>query len=287
MVAVDCISKMDPLQCCLLVLCFFLVAIPRSVADVQHPPILDLKSTDLVSAGCHQHAAMVCNIDSQQEPSITYFAWISPDGTELCKLDSHGDDVIIHHHDNAAVNCTYRDKELVLLLRHVKPAQQGAYHCKLRSSLGVKSDVTHLKLQECYHSLHPHSHGGNVTCRAHGVYPEGLRIHWFQGPHGDQNITHLAVAQPSSQAADGTYEVASTLLQHHHHHPTATADLKCALWSPVSMRYLTETEIRPPRRAVVTHAASSRARSKGTTPLGTAARPAVMLLLTTVALSLL
>ncbi|KAL2087205.1 hypothetical protein ACEWY4_018264 [Coilia grayii] len=221
---------MDTVQYSSLLLCVFLVAIARSDADALHH-IMTLRSTALVSPHCHDHTTMICNIDSHQEPTVIYFAWINPEGTVLCELDTHGR--VINH--NSRVNCTYRDKQLVLTIHDVIPLNEGKYHCKLRSSLGVKSAVTDLKLKECHHRLHHHTQGSNVTCWARGVYPEA-HIHWFQGP---QNLTHLSVAHPSSQADDGTYEVVSTLL----HHPTSA--FKCSLWSPTSVRYLTSTEMHP------------------------------------------
>ena len=90
---------------------------------------------------------MSCKITSQDEPSISKFAWTRSDGTTLCELDENGGVVVV---SDSAVSCTYRDKQLDLTIRHTKPIHEGRYICKLRSNLGGKHSYTQLKLQGLY-----------------------------------------------------------------------------------------------------------------------------------------
>ncbi|XP_031419887.1 uncharacterized protein LOC116219901 [Clupea harengus] len=192
---------------------------------------------------------MSCKITSQDEPSISMFAWISPGRATLCELDENGGVVV----SDSAVSCTYRDKQLDLTIRHTKPIHEGRYICKLRSNLGGKHSYTQLKLQECHNQLHYHILDGNVTCGARGVYPEA-HIHWFQGP---QNLTHSSVSHPSIPAEDGTFEVASTLP---HQHQSA---LNCSLWSPSTGRLLSSIQMSPPASPPQSRDTFSRATSFG------------------------
>ena len=52
--------------------------------------IIKLRSPDSVTSQCHTHTTMSCKITSQDEPSISKFAWIGPGGATLCKLDERG-----------------------------------------------------------------------------------------------------------------------------------------------------------------------------------------------------
>ncbi|XP_041960727.1 uncharacterized protein LOC121719314 isoform X2 [Alosa sapidissima] len=218
---------METIQKCTSLLWVFMFALARS-ENVVITEIMTLRSTESVSPHCDQHTSLSCNITSQDEPTIFLFAWSAPNKTALCELKDG------HLSTHNGVNCVFKGQQLVLTIHHTKPIHQGQYVCKLRSNLGIKSAFTHLKLQECHHSLHVHSRDGNSTCRARGVYPEA-HIHWFQG---SKNLTDSSVAHPSVRHEDGTYEIASTLL----HRPHST--LNCSLWSPSSGRYLSSTRTR-------------------------------------------
>ncbi|XP_062391278.1 uncharacterized protein LOC134079110 isoform X2 [Sardina pilchardus] len=213
-------SMMETIQKCALLLWVLMFALARSENE-----IMTLRSTESVSPHCHGSISLSCNISSLDEPTIFLFAWYAPNGRALCELKNGN----ISTHNG--VNCVYKDQQLVLTIGHTKPTHEGKYLCKLHSNVGAKQSYSQLNIQECLHSLHVHSHDGNSTCHARGVYPEA-HIHWFQGSN---NLTDSSVAHPRVRSEDGTYEIASTLL----HRPHSTPN--CSLWSPSSGRYLSST----------------------------------------------
>lgn len=226
------IFAMDTNQEIAFVLCVLVCAGARCGAN----EIMSLTSTPQLITECHKHATLSCNITSRDEPKFLQFQWMGPGHhrSVLCELDKRGA-AVSHRGD---VKCIYRDKQLFLILHHVKPVHEGRYLCKLRSDLGSKETHTDLQLQGCHGEFYYHRHGNNVTCHSRGAYPK-VHIHWLAE---DRNLTEFAVSNQDKQAEDGTYEAASTLLDEHH---TLDAELNCSLWSPSTDKYLRSTRILP------------------------------------------
>ncbi|XP_028829976.1 uncharacterized protein LOC114786743 [Denticeps clupeoides] len=185
-----------------------------SLVSHSYNELVSLKTLKEITGKCHKKVVLPCDISIKAESlNVTLFSWIS-DNTKKTLCDVKNTESSMPH-----FSCAHEDRSLVLTIHHARLADEGNYLCKLRSSMGIKQTWSKVNLQDC----HSKSHYDPLrrTCHASGIYPQG-QIHWS---HHHSNLTHNSTLN-TTQAADGTYELISTLHHDLHH------DYNCSLWFP-------------------------------------------------------
>ncbi|KAJ8399700.1 hypothetical protein AAFF_G00408050 [Aldrovandia affinis] len=198
--------------------------------------LMELRASGLVAEQCHGNVTLLCDISHDKTLKVNHFSWIRmADGETLCTFN---DDAEAKKHNR--ILCKYTDQEqLALTLRHLLPADEGNYTCKLRSNLGIRHTMSAVKVRECFQGSEPVPSSSGVACRFYGVYPQG-EVHWFDR---DKNVTDKSTADNSGKPdRHGMYNVSSRLLTE----DRSREEYNCSLWIPSTGAYLTSTLVRMP-----------------------------------------
>ncbi|KAJ4931849.1 hypothetical protein JOQ06_010288 [Pogonophryne albipinna] len=174
------------------------------------------------------------------------FGWVSIIWFTAGIAVSHGlelhtvSQVAARQHDDPKVKCEYivePPQILTLILLNVMPSDQGKYLCKLRSSHGMKSNTTDVKVQDCLETSGYDRNESYAECWFNGVYPGGGSVRWSQG---ELNFTAPAFYQKEEMDHHGRYNILSQLdVQKGNLNQPYT----CSLWMPSTSKALFSHEL--------------------------------------------
>lgn len=192
---------------------------------------VELEVTPEASAQCGKNLTLSCDAWSSQMLEIRLFDWLAMNQT-VCSCKNKKPD------PQVLCQCTEENSHhwLNLTLINVMPANEGQYLCKLRSTLGVKSATTNVKVQDCLQSSRSFINTSHAVCWFSGVNPNS-DVHWFQG---DVNLTDSASTQ-EEEAQHGQYNVLSSIDVQK---GNSTQPYNCSLWTPDDGTYLTSQQLR-------------------------------------------
>ncbi|KAK9539999.1 hypothetical protein VZT92_002476 [Zoarces viviparus] len=190
-----------------------------------------------IVAECGKPVTLNCDASSPgEELSIKHMEWLQ-NGKSVCSMDTA---IPNHTHSPSDFYCEYKQGQLSLILKRVKPQEKGNYTCKLHSNQGALSKKTTVELQECCGIAEGVRTTDRLTCTFKHVYPDG-DVHWF---HGSHNLSDGSVEQHTSKQVEegGWLTIRSDLERKSSHGP-----YNCSLMSTTSGRHIASTLVPNPK----------------------------------------
>ncbi|XP_042369685.1 tyrosine-protein phosphatase non-receptor type substrate 1-like, partial [Plectropomus leopardus] len=189
---------------------------------------LELHTISQLSAQCGDNLTLPCVASSSGQLKIISFEWLKNKSVCQYKNGSHDPKVLCSTAEPPQYGLT-------LTVLNVTPNDRGTYHCKLRSTSGVKDKTTAVTVKDCLKDSGSNFSDSNAKCWFTGVYPSGT-VHWSQG---DLNLTGFASTEETVDSLE-LYEIRSTVDAQK---GNLSQPYNCSLWIPSAGKYLHSRQV--------------------------------------------